>query len=168
MTVQAVQIREATENDWPRIWPFFRAICAEGETYVYPYEPTEEEGRAMWMERPPGLTVVAVDEAGTVLGSAKMGPNRPGPGAHIATASYMVDEAAAGRGIGRALGEYSLKWAREQGYHGMQFNAVVESNARAVHLWQAIGFRIIGTVPGAYKSAKHGYVGIHVMYQKFD
>jgi len=120
------------------------------------------------MEQPPGLTVVAVDEAGTVLGSAKMGPNRPGPGAHVATGSYMVDPAAAGRGIGRALGEYSLAWAREQGYHGMQFNAVVESNARAVHLWQSIGFRIIGTVPGAYKSTKHGYVGIHVMYQKLD
>jgi len=33
---------------------------------------------------------------------------------------------------------------------------------------QSIGFRIIGTVPGAYKSTKHGYVGIHVMYQKLD
>ena len=162
------EIREATDADWPYIWPFFRAICAGGETDVDPYEPTEEEGRDIWMERPPGLTVVAVDDSGAVLGTAKMGPNRPGPGAHVATASYMVDPAAAGRGVGRALGEYSLAWAREQGYRGMQFNAVVESNARAVHLWQSIGFEIIGTVPEAYHSREHGYVGIHVMYQRLD
>jgi L-amino acid N-acyltransferase YncA len=160
------RIREATDEDWQQIWPIFRAICAEGETYVYPFEPTEDEGRATWMEQPPGLTVVAVDDDGRVLGTAKMGPNRTGPGAHVATASYMVDAAAAGRGIGRALGEYTKTWAREQGYRGMQFNAVVESNARAVHLWQAIGFEIVGTVPEAFKSPTHGYVGLHVMYQK--
>jgi L-amino acid N-acyltransferase YncA len=163
-----MKIREATAEDWQHIWPFFRTICAEGETYVYPFEPSEEEGRAMWMERPPGLTVVAVDDDGRVLGTAKMGPNRPGPGAHVSTASYMVDPAAGGRGIGRALGEYTLTWAREQGYRAMQFNAVVESNARAVHLWQAIGFEIVGTVPEAFKSPTHGYVGLHVMYQKLD
>ena len=163
-----MQIRPAIDEDWPHIWPFFRSICAEGETYVYPYEPTEAEGRSMWMEQPPGLTVVAIDAAGTVLGSAKMGPNRPGPGAHVSTASYMVDPAAAGRGVGRALGEYTLAWAREQGYRAMQFNAVVESNTRAVHLWQSIGFEIIGTVPQAFLSRAHGYVGIYVMYQKLD
>ena len=70
--------------------------------------------------------------------------------------------------MGRALGEYVIDRARSEGYRSMQFNAVVESNARAVHLWQSIGFQIIGTVPEAYKSREHGYVGIHVMYQKFD
>jgi L-amino acid N-acyltransferase YncA len=172
-----MKIREASADDWPHIWPFFRTICAEGETYVYPFEPTEDEGQAMWMELgrarantelPPSLTVVAVDDDGRVLGSAKMGPNRPGPGAHVSTASFMVDPAAAGRGIGRALGEYALAWARAQGYRAMQFNAVVESNTRAVHLWQAIGFEIIGTAPEAFKSPTHGYVGLHVMYQKLD
>jgi L-amino acid N-acyltransferase YncA len=162
------RIREATAEDWPHIWPFFRTICAEGESYAYPYEPTEQEGREIWMERPPGRTVVAVDDAGTVLGSAKMGPNRVGPGAHMATASYMVAPESAGRGVGRTLGEYSVAWAREQGFRGMVFNAVVESNARAVHLWQSIGFQIIGTVPEGYKSRAHGYVGLHMMYQKLD
>ena len=163
-----MKIREAVGEDWRHIWPFFRAICAEGETYVYPFEPSEPEGRAMWMEQPPGLTVVAVDDAGRILGSAKMGPNRPGPGAHVSTASFMVDPAASGRGVGRALGEYALAWARAQGYRAMQFNAVAESNARAVHLWQAIGFEIVGTVPEAFKSPTHGYVGLHVMYQRLD
>ncbi|MEI4878363.1 GNAT family N-acetyltransferase, partial [Klebsiella pneumoniae] len=95
-----------------------------------------------------------------VLGTAKMGPNRPGPGAHVATASFMVTEEARGRGIGRALGEYVLAWARTQGYAAMQFNAVVESNAAAVRLWQSLGFRIIGTVPEAFAHPRLGRVGL--------
>ena len=159
-------VRTATDDDWPRIWPFFRAIVAAGETYAYPDDLTSGQARALWMTEAPGTTVVAVD-GDRVLGSAKSGPNRPGRGAHIATASFMVDPSAAGRGVGRALGEHVLTWAREQGYRGMQFNAVVETNTAAVHLWQALGFRIVGTVPGAFHHPVHGYVGLHVMYQEF-
>ena len=86
-----------------------------------------------------------------VLGTAKIGPNRPGPGSHVSTASFMVARDARGRGVGRALGEYALCWAREPGYAAMQFNAVVESNHVAVRLWQALGFHIIGTVPEAFE-----------------
>jgi GNAT superfamily N-acetyltransferase len=95
-----------------------------------------------------------------------MGPNRPGRGAHVATASFIVDPAARGRGVGRALGQHVLDWARGEGYHGIQFNAVVESNAPAVHLWQSLGFEIIGTVPDAFDHPDDGLVGLHVMYQR--
>jgi L-amino acid N-acyltransferase YncA len=162
-----VEIREATAEDWPHIHPFFSAIVAAGETYAYPDGLSEAEAADLWMERPPGRTVVAV-EGDRILGSAKMGPNRPGRGAHIATASFMVDPAAAGRGVGRALGAHVIEWARTQGYHGIQFNAVVETNTAAVHLWQALGFEIIGTVPGAFRSATRGRVGLHVMYLALD
>ena len=47
----------------------------------------------------------------------------------------------------------------------MQFNAVVESNAAAVRLWRSLGFEIVGTVPEAFDSARHGLVGLHVMYR---
>ncbi|MFZ0325492.1 MAG: GNAT family N-acetyltransferase, partial [Actinomycetes bacterium] len=86
-------IRSAVDDDWPSIWPFFAAIVEAGETYAYPGGLTEESARPIWLEAPPGVTVVATDEDGTVLGSAKMGPNRPGRGSHVATASFMVDPA---------------------------------------------------------------------------
>ena len=111
--------------------------------------------------------MVAIDGDGTILGTATMGPNRPGRGAHVATASFMVDPAAQGRGVGRALGADAVRWAREAGFAGMQFNAVVETNAAAAHLWQALGFEIMTTIPGAFDSARHGRVGLHVMYQPF-
>ena len=105
-----------------------------------------------------------LEDDGRILGSAKMGPNRPGRGDHVGTASFMVDPAAHGRGVGRALASYVVAWHREQGFAGIQFNAVVETNTAAVHLWQSLGFEIVGTVPGAFRSTTHGRVGLHVMY----
>jgi GNAT superfamily N-acetyltransferase len=157
------RIRPATDDDWPHIWPFFAAIVAAGETYAYPDDLTSEQARDLWLEGPPGLTVV-LEDGGRVVGTAKMGPNRPGRGDHVGTASFMVDPGAAGRGVGRALAEYVVDWHRREGYAGIQFNAVVETNEVAVHLWQSVGFEIVGTVPGAFRSATHGRVGLHVMY----
>ena len=159
-----VTIRDATDDDWPAIYPFFAEIVAAGRTYAYPLDLSSDEARALWMERSPGRTFVAVD-GDRLLGSAKAGPNRPGRGSHISTASFMVDPTAGGRGVGRALAEHALAWATTEGYRGMQFNAVVETNASAVHLWQDLGFRIIGTVPKAFDHAELGLVGLHVMYR---
>jgi L-amino acid N-acyltransferase YncA len=156
-------VRPATEADWPAIWPFFRDTVEAGETYAYPTSLTAEQGRELWLERPPGATVVLVEDD-VVLGSAKMGPNRPGRGDHVGTASFMVAAEARGRGVGRALAEHVVAWHREQGFRGIQFNAVVETNTAAVALWKSLGFEVVGTVPGAFRSAEHGYVGLHVMH----
>lgn len=155
-------IRPATDADWASIEPFFTAIVAAGETYAYPETLTSAEAEALWMGQ---HRVVVAEQDGRVVGSATMGPNRPGRGAHVATASFMVDGAARGAGVGRALGEHMLAWAAEEGFRAVQFNAVVETNTGAVHLWTSLGFRIIGTVPQAFDSRAHGLVGLHVMHR---
>ena len=78
----------------------------------------------------------------------------------------MVDPTHSGHGVGRALGAHVIAWARQGGYRAMQFNAVVETNIAAVRLWQALGFEILATVPEAYNHRVHGYVGLHIMYQR--
>jgi L-amino acid N-acyltransferase YncA len=163
-----MEIREATDDDWPEIWPFFRDIVADGETYAYPLDLSSAAAQALWMEPPRGRVVVMVEGAGpgaSVLGTAKMGPNRPGRGSHVATASFMVSPAAQGGGIGRALGTYAVEWAREAGFRSMQFNAVVDSNAAAVHLWHSLGFATLGIAPEAFDSKTRGLVGLHVMHR---
>jgi L-amino acid N-acyltransferase YncA len=158
-----VTIRRATDEDWPQIWPIFDATVEAGDTYAYPSDLTPDSARALWMEPPPGQTVVLEDDR-SILGTAKMGPNRPGPGNHIGTASFMVAPDARGRGVGRALAEHVVQWHRDEGYRGIQFNAVVETNVAAVRLWQALCFEIVGTVPGAFRSPSREYVGLHVMF----
>lgn len=72
---------------------------------------------------------------------------------------------AAGRGVASAMARASLDWARERGFRAMQFNYVVSTNARAMRLWQHLGFAIVGTLPGAFEHLTLGYVDVYVMYQ---
>jgi GNAT superfamily N-acetyltransferase len=161
---QAMRIREFVESDWPKVWPIVRDIVRAADTFAYDPAMTEAEARAIWIESPPGLTVVMI-EGERILGSAKMGPNRPGPGSHVATASFMVAAEARGRSVGTALCHYALDWARENGYAGMQFNAVAESNSAAIEIYRRLGFTIVGTVPGAFAHPTLGRIGLHVMYR---
>jgi GNAT superfamily N-acetyltransferase len=161
-----VEIREFAEADWPQVWPIVRDIVRAQETFPYDPAMTQNQASDIWIEAPPGLTVVATQD-GRVLGTAKMGPNKPGPGAHISTASFMVAGDARGQGVGGALCRYAMGWAKEHGYAGMQFNAVVESNRAAVELYERLGFAMIGTVPGAYEHRVLGRVGLHIMYCAF-
>jgi L-amino acid N-acyltransferase YncA len=158
-------IREARPEDWEAIWPFFRRIVTAGETYAYDRDMSEAEGRRMWMIGPPGRTVVATDDAGGVAGTANMYANRGGPGSHVASASFMVDPDHAGHGVGRALGEHMIDWARESGFRAIQFNAVVETNQAAVALWRSLGFEVLATVPEAFDHPRHGYVGLLIMHR---
>ncbi|MDG4810419.1 GNAT family N-acetyltransferase [Micromonospora sp. WMMD1120] len=159
-------IRKFVDRDWPQVRPIIEEVIRAQETFTYDPAMTAEQSYAVWVEAAPGRTVVAV--AGErVLGTAKMGVNRPGPGAHVATASFMVAADARGRGVGTALCRDAVTWAREQGYAGMQFNAVAESNSSAVRLYRREGFTVIGTVPGAFRHPTLGRVGLHVMYQEF-
>ncbi|MFF3753125.1 GNAT family N-acetyltransferase [Streptomyces sp. NPDC002018] len=158
-------IREATAEDWSAIWPFFHEIVAAGETFSYPLDLDENEGRDWWLPAAPNRAVVAVDESGTVLGTAKMQNNQGGNAAHVATASYMVDPARSGRGVGRALVVHTLDWARAAGFRSIQFNAVVETNTHAVKLYESLGFRILGTVPEGFRHPARGYVGLHIMHR---
>ena len=130
-------------------------------TYAYPEQLPSAEAQALWMGQ--GRVVVA-ELDGEVVGTATMGPNRPGRGSHIATGSFMVLPAAAGRGVGRRLGEHLVEWARQEGFRGIQFNAVVETNEPAIRLWRSLGFVVVGTVPGAFCHPERGYVGLHVMF----
>jgi GNAT superfamily N-acetyltransferase len=136
-------------------------IVRAAETFAYDPDMTEAEAKAIWMV---DRTVVAVD-GDQVVGTANMYANRPGPGSHVASASFMVDPDRWGKGTGRVLCQEALKWAKEQGYRGMQFNAVAATNTRAIALYESLGFDIVGTVPGAFEHPTEGYVGLCVMYR---
>jgi len=160
-----MEIREAEAEDWPALWLILQEEGSAGETLTWDPGRTESRARAGWMREPPGRTVVAVDDDGSVIGSASTYPLHPGPGAHVANAGFVVDTTRRGQGVGRALCRHVLEQARADGYRAMQFNAVVETNTRAIQLWRSFGFQILATVPEAFRHPAHGYVGLHIMHR---
>jgi len=154
-----VLLRTATAEDWVGIWPFFHQIAAAGETYAFHPDMLSEQGEQLWMRG----SVFVAEDGGVIVGTGRVVPNY-GPASIVANASYMVDPSRAGQGIGRRLVDYSLELARGEGFQAMVFNAVVETNVNAVHLYESMGFRIIGTIPAAFPHPSQGLVGLHVMH----
>lgn len=113
--MSAAEVRPLSEGDWPAVLAIFRDVGAAGDTYAYPDGLTSDEARALWVESPPGHAVVALRD-GLVLEKAKYGPNRPGRGAHIATASFMVSPEAQGSGVGRSPCDYVIAQTRDAGF----------------------------------------------------
>ena len=56
-----MEIREFTEADWAQVWAIVREVVRARETFPYDPAMTELEARAIWIEPPPDLTVVAVE-----------------------------------------------------------------------------------------------------------
>ncbi|MCW2866350.1 MAG: family acetyltransferase [Marmoricola sp.] len=159
-TSRPVVLRALQERDWPQVHDLVVDVAREGRTYALEVPSEQAETRALWSG---ALLVVAVD-GDVVLGAAKAGPNRPGPGSHVGTASFVVGADARGRGVGRSLGEHVVAWHREQGFRAIQFNAVVSTNAAAVRLWRSLGFEVVGTVPGGFALPEGEYADLLVMH----
>lgn len=160
------RIRPFEERDWPAVRAIIDHVLESGTSYTYDSGLPDDGYRALWIETAPGLTVVAEDAGGMILGTAKMTRNQRGPGSHIATASFMVAPEGRGRGIGRRLGEYMVDWAAEAGFSAIQFNAVVSDNHAAVALWRSLGFAVIGTVPDGFRHRDGRFADLLIMHRR--
>lgn len=158
-----MRIRAATPADGDAIWKIFKAVVEPGDTYSFSADTTEREAIAYFIG--PGITSFVAEDDGRVVGMYKLIPNRIGRGSHVSNASFMVDPATHGQGIGRRLGEHCLAEARRQGYDAMQFNFVVSTNVAGVALWKKLGFAIVGTLPKAFDHATLGKVDAYVMHR---
>jgi L-amino acid N-acyltransferase YncA len=161
-----LKIREATDADHESIWRIFHAVVAPGETYAFDPQMSRDDALAYWI-RPDTHTYVA-EQNREVLGTYILRRNQPALGSHVANAAFMVAPEASRHGIGRAMGEHCLSEARRLGFRAMQFNSVVSTNEAALRLWQQLGFTIVGTLPGAFRHSKKGYVDVYVMFRSLD
>lgn len=160
-------IREYQGDDWPSLWALLQSTFQSGDTYAYAPEATEAEIHAAWVGTPEA-TFVAVNPDGRVVGTFYLKPNQPGLGAHVANCGYVVAGDVGSQGIATRLCQHSQAEATRRGYRAIQFNFVVATNARAVRLWQHLGFAIVGRVPGAFRHAQLGYVDVLVMHKALD
>lgn len=91
------------------------------------------------------------EEDGTVYGLYILHPNNVGRCGHICNASYAVSSESRGKHIGELLVKDCLVQAKKCGYGVLQFNAVVESNIHARHLYERLGFVQLGTIPKGFR-----------------
>ena len=163
-SVPMLEIRPATPRDHDAVWELFRQVIETGDTF--PFAPDTDRSVALrfWIEGAAATYVAESDRR--VVGSYYVKDNQPGFGSHVCNAGYMVDPAARGAGVGRALCAHSIEVARGLGYRAMQFNIVVSTNEGAVRLWQSMGFEIVGTLPEAFEHARLGFVDAFVMHRR--
>jgi L-amino acid N-acyltransferase YncA len=159
-----LQIRPFEPADWPAVWQLLKPVFRAGETFPHDPAITEEQARALWVQQTKAV-MVAVDAAGSVVGTYYLKPNSLELGAHVANAGYVVAKEVRRQGIGSRLCQHSLQAARQLGFRLMQFNLVVSTNTAGIRCWQRNGFQVVGTLPGAFRHRQLGYVDALVMVQ---
>lgn len=159
-------IRPATEADWSGIWEIFKDVISRGDTYTYAPDMSENQAKDIWIRN--GCHGYVVTHENKIVGTFTIRTNKPGFGNHIANAGYMVHKDYRRSGIAQTMCKVSLKEAKKLGYQAMQFNFVVASNIPAVTLWQKMGFKIVGTVPKAFRHATLGLTDVHIMHRFLD
>ena len=158
-----LKLRPATKPDRDPVWDIFHAIVTAGDTYAFDPKMSRDEALAYWF-RADTHTYVA-ERDGRVVGTYILKANQPGPGSHVANAAFMVASDAQGSGVGRIMAEHCLSEARHLGFRAMQFNFVVSTNMPAIHLWEQLGFKTVGTLPAAFHHPQKGYVDVYVMFR---
>jgi L-amino acid N-acyltransferase YncA len=150
----------------PECLGIFNQIIEEGVAFPWDKPFDTQAFDAKYVPEEP--VWCALDEQDQVLGFVHIKRNNDGRCSHIANCGYSVRKDARGKGVGRLLVEKSLEVAREMGYRGMQYNAVVSTNTSAIALYRSVGFEIIGTVPGGFRFGppeEPQFVDMHIMYR---
>ncbi|MBD2705364.1 GNAT family N-acetyltransferase [Spirosoma sp. BT702] len=159
-----ITIRKATPADADAIWAIIKEVIATGDTYVFAPDSSREKMLNFWLGADKHTYVALLNDV--VVGTFLLKDNQPDLGSHIANGAYMTSPNAGGQGIGKMMGEFSLKEAKLLGYRAMQFNIVIKSNELAVRLWQKLGFTILGEIPEAFNHQQLGLTNAYMMYRK--
>lgn len=159
MTIRAARLPE----DEPAIWALFEEAISGHDAFAFTRDTPRADLEKWWIG--PQFQVFVAEIDGQIVGSYYLKPNQPGLGNHVANGGYMTAGAFRGRGIAQKMGAHSLESARLSGFRAIQFNFVVSTNEPAVRAWQALGFEIVGRLPGAFRHGESGFVDALVMFQ---
>lgn len=158
-------MREYTENDLPQMIEIWNEVVSEGIAFPQTELLDEISGREFFSQQT--YTGIAF-EGGVVYGLYILHPNNIGRCGHIANASFCVDHKHRMNHIGEMLVKDCMRQAYIHGFKILQFNAVVESNTHARHLYERLGFIQLGTIPGGFLMKDGHYENICPYYRQLD
>ena len=160
-----ITVRKYTEADIPAMVEIWNQVVEDGIAFPQEDLLTEKEGAEFFAAQT--YTAVAADEdTGRVLGLYILHPNNVGRCGHICNTSYAVDRGTRGLHIGEKLVSDSLRRGAECGFRILQFNAVVATNTHARHLYERLGFRQLGVIPGGFRMKDGHYEDICPYYHE--
>lgn len=159
-----ITVRKYTEADLPSMIAIWNEVVEDGIAFPQEECLTETTGKEFFAQQT--YSAVACDEAGKVYGLYILHPNNVGRCGHICNASYAVASISRGLHIGEKLVKDCLEQGRLHGYGVLQFNAVVASNVHARHLYERLGFKQLGTIPGGFRMKDGHYEDICPYYHE--
>lgn len=163
-----LEIREFQASDADAVWLIMEPTIRAGETYAFPTDWDKETALKYWCDATHSVYVaVESHDAGaeTIVGTYFLHANQKGNGSHVSNCGYMTLQGSTGRGVARAMCQHSLEEAKSRGFAAMQYNFVIQSNERAVRLWQSMGFEIIGRIPKGFHHPRLGLTDVYIMHQ---
>ncbi|MBO6054336.1 MAG: GNAT family N-acetyltransferase [Oscillospiraceae bacterium] len=156
-------VRQYRQEDLPAMIRIWNEVVEEGVAFPQEDYLGESDGAAFFASQ--SFCGVA-EEDGSVRGLYILHPNNVGRCGHIGNASYAVDSRFRGQHIGEQLVLHCLSEARQAGFRLLQFNAVVESNIHARHLYERLGFVPLGTIPEGFRMKDGHFENICLYYYR--
>ncbi len=160
-----MRIREYTDQDLSEIIRIWNEVVEDGIAFPQEEKLDMKSGADFFASQ--SYTGVA-EEDGKVYGLYILHPNNVGRCGHICNASYAVSSESRGKHIGEQLVKDCLRKGKELGFRVIQFNAVVESNVHARHLYERLGFIQLGTIPGGFRMKDGNYENICPYYKELS
>ena len=137
-----------------KIW---NEVVREGIAFPQEEELDEMTGDEFFKAQ--SFTGLAVDGE-EILALYILHPNNVGRCAHIGNASYAVRSDLRGRHLGELIVKDCIARAQTLGFRILQFNAVVATNIHARHLYQRLGFKELGVIPGGFRMPDGSFADI--------
>lgn len=147
-------LKELSKKELPQAAEIWNDVVAAADSFPGDERLSEEQAWEMFAGQTKTVCALRGDE---VVGVYILHPNNIGRCGHIANASYAVKKEYRGMGIGRKLVLDCLTQAKNCGFKGLQFNAVVCTNYSAIALYLKCGFSILGTVKNGYRLGDGSY-----------
>lgn len=160
--MQKITIRAYTAQDVPEMVRIWNEVVEDG--IAFPQEELLDAQTGAEFFAAQTYNAVAADESGRIYGLYILHPNNVGRCGHICNASYAVEREARGLHIGEKLVSDCLAQGKAHGFRVLQFNAVVASNIHARHLYERLGFRQLGVIPGGFRMKDGHYEDICPYY----
>jgi RimJ/RimL family protein N-acetyltransferase len=148
-------VRPAVPADADALVALGRAVASEEELWLtYDRSRSDERRNLRGVRRDPNVAIFVAETPAGIAGRLSIARNRHPYSPHVAEVGIMVAANQRRRGIGSALMEEALKWARAAGITKVELE-VFPHNAPAIALHRKLGFEEEGRRRNLYRIGGH-------------